>query len=447
MRLLVKGSVYAGLIGLGGLGVLGVGTARAADSPTAPSGVAVGTANASGIRTSYDFPGFLVVDQFYDVGGPVAQSNVNSSGAGTAFASFPYPGDTIVNAPALANVGTGQAFPFTYPLYVVTDGNLTPKASARDASGTIALNAESGPRSAVSGAKAAGPTAGVIVTSGSVQNASVVMAADGTMTSTADSITRGIDVGVLKIAEVHVHTVSLLHPGDSKPTTTSLTEVAGVSVLGQTVGLDPDGITLPGQGGGTSDSAGLNALNQALSASGVTVSLAGNDGGTGSAGVQILQKGKLPFNGSPVGVARTLIGNASSSIVGSSASLTPEAGATSGTTGSGTTGTSTPGTDSTPSAVAPATLPALPADTGSVLIPVTGTPTLTGGDGTTGGSSRNGQPPTVNIQPMASGTERTALETLNVHPQLEFFYLAFAIGSGVLVLTSVARRAKGGRSS
>jgi hypothetical protein len=242
--------------------------------------------------------------------------------------------------------------------------------------------------------------------------------------------------------------VSLLHPGDSKPTTTSLTDVTGVSVLGQTVGLDSDGITLPGQAGGTSDSAGLNALNQALAASGVTVSLAGNDGGTGSAGVQILQKGKLPFNGSPVGVARTLIGNASSSIVGSSASLTPESGATAGSTGNGTTGTSTPGTDSTPTAVAPATLPALPADTGSVLTPVAGPPTLTGGaTGTTGGSSPDGQPPTVNIQPMASGTERTALETLNVHPQLEFFYLAFAIGSGVLVLTSVARRAKGGRSS
>jgi hypothetical protein len=56
-------------------------------------------------------------------------------------------------------------------------------------------------------------------------------------------------------------------------------------------------------------------------------------------------------------------------------------------------------------------------------------------------------PPTVNLQPTASGTERTALETLNVHPQLEFFYLAFAVGSGVLVLSSVARRVKGGRSS
>lgn len=444
MRPLIKGSVYAGLIGLGGLGVLGVNPARAADTPAA-SGAAVGTANASGIRTSYDFPGFLVVDQFYDVGGPVAQANVNSSGAGTAFASFPYPGDTIVNAPALANVGTGQAFPFTYPLYVVTDGNLTPKASAQDASGTIVLKAESGPRSAVSGAKAAGPTAGVISTTGSLQNASVTMAADGTMTSTADSVTRGIDVGVLRIAEVHVHTVSLLHPGDREPTTNSLTEVTGVSVLGQTVGLDQHGITLPGNAG-PSDAAGLDALNKALASSGITVSLASSDGGSGSAGVQILQKGKLPFNGSPVGVARTLIGNASSSIVGSSASLTPEAGAAgTGVTGSGdaSTGATTPGTDTTTAAATPATpatLPDLPANTAPVITPVAGTPVLTAG------STSSTQPPTVDLRPTASGAERTALETLDVHPQLEFFYLAFAVGTGVFVLTSVARRAKGGRS-
>lgn len=434
MHPFLKGTVWAGLLGLGGLGVLGVTPARAADAPPSAGGAAVGTANASGIRTSYDFPGFLVVDQFYDVGGPVANANVNSSGAGTAFASFPYPGDTIVNAPALANVGTGQAFPFTYPLYVVSDGNLTPKASAQDASGTIVLNAESGPRSAVSAAKAAGPTAGVIVTAGSLQNASVTIGADGTMTSTADSVTRGIDVGVLKIAEVHVHTVSLLHPGDSKPTTTSLTDVIGVSVLGQTVGLDQDGITAPGNSGGTSDKDGLAALNKALAASGISVSLAGNDGGNGSAGVQILQKGKLPFNGSPVGVARTLIGNASSSIVGSSSSLTPDTAA--GTAAGGTVSGSPSNT--TPAAVAPITLPPLPADATSALVPVPGAPAL---------NPSAPAPPTVNLQPTASGTERTALETLNVHPQLEFFYLAFAVGSGVLVLSSVARRVKGGRSS
>jgi hypothetical protein len=441
MHPFLKGTLWAGLLGLGGLGVLGVTPARAADSPPPGGGAAVGTANASGIRTSYDFPGFLVVDQFYDVGGPVARADVNSSGAGTAFASFPYPGDTIVNAPALANVGTGQAFPFTYPLYVVSDGNLTPKASAQDASGTIALDAESGPRSAVSAAKAAGPTAGVIVTSGSLQNASVTIGADGTMTSTADSVTRGIDVGVLRIAEVHVHTVSLLHPGDSKPATSSLTDVIGVSVLGQTVGLDSDGITAPGDSRATSDKDGLTALNKALAASGLSVSLAGNDGGTGSAGVQILQRGKLPFNGSPVGVARTLIGNASSSIVGSSASLTPQVGSTGSGTAAGAAAPST-GTGSVTSG-ALASLPALPSDAVSPILPVAGAPTLPPGTS----SSTAPQPPTVNLRPMASGTERTALETLDVHPQLEFFYLAFAIGTGVLVLTSVARRVKGGRSS
>ena len=192
-------------------------------------------------RTSYDFPGYLVVDTLYDAGGPIAQSVVNSSDGGNSFASFPYPGDTIVNSPALANVGTGQAFPFTYPLYVVTDGNLTPKARAQDATGSLVLKAESAARTATSTAKLAGPTAGVIATSGSVQETSVIIGDDGVMTSIADSIIRGIDVGgVLKLGEVHVRTVSLIKPGEKKPTTTSTTDVTGVSVMGQAVGLSQE---------------------------------------------------------------------------------------------------------------------------------------------------------------------------------------------------------------
>jgi hypothetical protein len=236
----------------------------------------VGTASASGVRTTYDFPGYLVIDTLYDAGGPIAQSVVNSSGGGSSFASFPYPGDTVVNAPALANVGTGQAFPFTYPLYVVTDGNLTPKAHAQDATGSLVLNAESAARTASSQARLAGPTAGVISSSGSIQQTSVLIGDDGVMTSIADSVTRAIDVdGVLKIGEVHVRTVSVLKPGDKQPTTTSNTEVTGVSVLGQPVGLTHEGIAAPGGSQGSSYQPVIDALNQGLTNAGITVALAG----------------------------------------------------------------------------------------------------------------------------------------------------------------------------
>ncbi len=422
-RLLRSGTVAVGVVATVGLAALMVTPASADDTNT---GAAVGTASASGVRTSYDFPGYLVVDTLYDAGGPIAQSVVNSSGGESSFASFPYPGDTIVNAPALANVGTGQAFPFTYPLYVVTDGNLTPKASAQDATGSLVLDAESAARTATAKARLAGPTAGVLRTAGSLQETSVVIGDDGVMTSVADSILRGIDVeNVLKIAEVHVRTVSVLKPGDSKPTTTSTTDVTGVSVLGQPVGLTKDGIAAPGGSPGSPYSPVIDALNQALADGGISVALAGGNemaGGSSNAGVEILQKGKMPFAGSPEGVARTLIGNASSFIVGGSGSLLDLANANgAGATDAGAVTPAATGVD----AAVPDAATGLP-----VPVPAAAGMTPTG-------------VPTVNFVPQAGATTTTTALALDLDNQLKFFYLVIALGAGVAALTSLLWRASG----
>jgi hypothetical protein len=431
MRTLLKsGAVWGGVLLTLGFAATTVTPARADDS----SGAAVGTASASGVRTSYDFPGYLVIDTLYDAGGPIAQSVVNSSGGGTSFASFPYPGDTIVNAPALANVGTGQAFPFTYPLYVVSDGNLTPKASAQDATGSLNLDAESAARTATSQAKLAGPTSGVITTAGSLQNTSVNIDDNGVMTSIADSITRGIDVGVLKIGEVHVRTTTILKPGDKQPTTTSSTDVTGVTVLGQPVGLTQNGIAAPGGSQGSPYGPVIDSLNKALSDGGISVALAGGspvNGGTSNAGVEILQKGKMPFAGSPEGVAKTLIGNASTFIVGGSGSLLSLAQSNGTSTGT------------TAGAVAPATNPGASAGATDAAagFPVT-VPAATGA--TPGGV------PTVNFVPQAGSATQTTALSLNLGDQMKFFYLVIALGAGVAVLSSVLWRTagvrKGGRA-
>ncbi|WP_019876123.1 hypothetical protein [Sporichthya polymorpha] len=428
--------VATGLAGVAATLGAAVGMVTPAQADDTTSGAAVGTASASGIRTSYDFPGYLVVDTLYDAGGPISQAVVNSSGGSSSFASFPYPGDTVVNAPALANVGTGQAFPFTYPLYVVTDGNLTPKASAQDATGSLKLDAESDARTASSTAKLAGPVAGVISTAGSLQETSVVIGDDGVMTSIADSILRGIDVdGVLKIGEVHVRTTSVLKPGESKPTTTSVTDVTGVSVLGQPVGLSRDGIMAPGGSPGTAYAPILDQLNQALKDGGISVALAGGNevnGGASNAGVEILQRGKMPFAGSPEGVARTLIGNASSFILGGSSSLLDIAAANdAGTTPAGTT-------------------PAAPVDAATgVDVPV-----AAGALPTTGVDAAAGVPttgvPTVNFAPQAGASTVSASIALDLDDQMRFFYLVIALGAGIAVLCSLLWRAsialKGGRA-
>lgn len=417
---------------VGVAGLLVMPPALAADDA---SGAAVGTASASGVRTSYDFPGFLVIDTIYDAGGPIAQSVVNSSDGGSSFASFPYPGDTIVNSPALANVGTGQAFPFTYPLYVVTDGNLTPKASAKDATGSLVLNAESAARTAQSTAKLAGPTAGVVNTAGSLQETSVVIGADGTMTSTADSLIRGVDVaGVLKLAEVHVRTVSVLKPGERKPTTTSTTDVIGASVLGTAVGLTKDGIALLGEGGQSPHKAAEDALNQALTNAGIAVALADDramTGGSSSAGVEILQKGKLPFEGSPVGVARTLIGNAASSIVGKSNTLAALAAPVA----------SAPAVETPPpvqESVPPAATDPPPAFPEPIPLPEL----TTAAPDTVPAATR--VLPTVRFVPQSAPVASVALD---LEDELGFLYLAMAAGAAVASISALLWRAKGGRSA
>lgn len=417
-----------------GVAALMITPARADDGT---SGVAIGTATASGVRTSYDLPGFLVLDTYADAGGPIAQSVVNSTSNGTAFASFPYPGDTVVNAPALVNVATGQPFPVTYPLYVLADG-LTPKASAKDATGSLALDAESGVRNAKSNARLSGPTVGVVSTTGSIQDTSVVIGDDGVMTSIADSLIRGVDVeGVLKIGEIHVRTTSILKPGDQKPTTTSTTDVTGATVLGQPVGLTEDGIAAPGGSAGSPYAPVLQALNKALAEHGISVALAGGhdvEGGKSSAGVEILQRGALPLSGSPVGVARTLIGNSSAFIVGGSGSLLSLA-QTNGVAGGASSG------------VAPN--PALPSTNVSAVDAVaTGLPgTLPGPtgvvpSGVTGVSGLNGVPP-------AGEAVLNASLAMDLNHQFRFFYLAIALGAGVAVLMSVLWRggavSKGGR--
>jgi hypothetical protein len=335
---------------------------------------------------------------------------------------------------------------------VVTDGSLTQKADAQDATGTIALNAASHDRSAQSQARAAGPSAGVIHTAGSMQSSAVDIAADGTMTSAADSLTRGIDVGVLKIAEVHVRSVSVLRPGQPRPITTSSTDITGVSVLGQAVGIGPDGIVLPAVGKGPADKPLLDGLNDALRKAGLAVSLAGAQdaaGGASAAGVQIVQRGALPFRGSPVGVARTVIGAAASSITGDSSTLSafavPSAAGPAGPGAvPGPPGTGAPSGAGGPSAVLAPTAfgAAFGGGTGAAIGGGTGgafgaVPMPVGPAGTT--SSRR----TVSLA--AAPAVGTVASLTGLRTRIGLLYLVTSVGAGLALLFSLLWRVKGVR--
>src|SRR6476619_3667774 len=57
-------------------------------------------AAADGVRVGVLAPGASLFDQIADVGAPVTQLELTGLGTSQAFASMPYPGDTVVSGPA-----------------------------------------------------------------------------------------------------------------------------------------------------------------------------------------------------------------------------------------------------------------------------------------------------------------------------------------------------------
>ena len=102
----------------------GLATSATAGADTATRSL-VGVASASGMRATYTVPDYVVVSEFFDGGGPVAQANVDTTGKATGFGSLPYPGENAVTAPGLLTFATGVPVP-GYPFYARADYPVTP---------------------------------------------------------------------------------------------------------------------------------------------------------------------------------------------------------------------------------------------------------------------------------------------------------------------------------
>ena len=145
-------------------------------------------ASASGMRATYTVPDYVVVAEFFDGGGPVAQANVDTTGKATGFGSLPYPGENAVTAPGLLTFATGVPVP-GYPFYVRADHPVTPSAEVKDPSGTYALKATADQ------GKASGSAVylfgGESPVSRSSADSTGVLGSDGKLTMTAVGVTRG----------------------------------------------------------------------------------------------------------------------------------------------------------------------------------------------------------------------------------------------------------------
>jgi hypothetical protein len=278
------------LAGLAGAAVLigslaggflpGFGSAARGDD--LPAGL-IGTASAQGFRMTYGVPQFVIVEEFIDGGGPIAQSVVDTSGRSIAFASLPYPGANGIAAPGVASLVTGQSVPLSYPFYAASDYPSTPSSEVKDPSGSYEMKANSEATKAEGAADMRfGP--GDQPASRSVAHSNVVIDADGKMTVTAESISNGISVGggTLRIATVQSESVSTYFAGQGKPTTTKKLLIEGAKVGETSVTIGPDGVHAGGSGIPVPIGQGSEQLNQALAQSGISVRTAsstGKDGG------------------------------------------------------------------------------------------------------------------------------------------------------------------------
>lgn len=232
----------------------------------------VGTATAQGFRMTYGVPNVVIVNEFFDGGGPVAQSFLDNAGQSVAFASLPYPGENAIAFPGVFALVTGQSLPAGYPFYAQAVHPQAPTAEVKDPSGSYRLQAAAEEKKATGDASLAfGGDQSVSKTS-SVTEA--VLDPEGKVTVSAESVANGLSVGngALRIASVLSRSVSIYTPGDSEPKTKTELLIEGAKVGETPVTIGPDGVRAGGGGAAPVPlGQGSDQLNKALAQSGLSV--------------------------------------------------------------------------------------------------------------------------------------------------------------------------------
>lgn len=309
---------------LGGIAVVGAGV-MPGGAESAGTQAATGGAQASGMYIRYGIPGFLVVENFLDGGGPVAQSLADTSSGSGSFASLPYPGETAIAGPGTLS-GLGVPRLPDWPFYVSASNPTRPTQNLADPSGSYRLDAAAEDGKAKASARGGEP-AQFSSQAKSQSNAvtEVLTTADG-VTATATSTVDGFTMGPLSILSVASKSVTTYHEGDAKPATVTELRVDGGKVGNLGFHYGPEGLTVNNQAVAVPAADGLKALNQALAPAGLALQVenpAPLEGGARAAALEVTSVAPIP--GAGTGTLRIAMGGASSYVsVGAASGLTPE---------------------------------------------------------------------------------------------------------------------------
>jgi hypothetical protein len=422
----------------------------------------VGVASASGMRATYTVPDYVVVSEFFDGGGPVAQANVDTTGKATGFGSLPYPGENAVTAPGLLTFATGVPVP-GYPFYARADYPVTPTSEVKDPGGTYTLKAAADQGKASGSASFLFGGADSPVTRSSADS-NGILDGSGKLIMTAVGVTQGLSFanGTLKISSVTSKSVTTYEPGAAKPVTKTELLIEGAKVGDQPVTIDRDGVHPSGQTVPVPVGTGSDSVNQALGQAGITVkAIAGNDVEGGQAGdvLEIRSKHTIPVEGNPKGTFIYRIGGASTFILfGSAVPALPAVGAPAdnlpsdtgavppgGSTGVSGGGGSTSGSAGTGTASSGRGL-------SSSSGPVSGSGAGLGSSGLSGAGSGDatglaggaaGGSGSLSAAPVTSGPTQQAILARDVRGTTKFFYAVIGVAGAMLLASSALWRLKG----
>jgi hypothetical protein len=409
----------------------------------------VGVASASGMRATYTVPDYVVVAEFFDGGGPVAQANVDTTGKATGFGSLPYPGENAVTAPGLLTFATGVPVP-GYPFYARADHPVTPSSEVKDPSGSYTLRAVADQGKASGSASFLFGGAESPVTRSSADSTGV-LDGSGKLTMTAVGVTQGLSFanGTLKISSVTSKSVTTFDPGSAKPVTKTELLVEGAKVGDQPVTIDRDGVHPSGQTVPVPVGTGSDSINQALSQAGITVkTIAGNDVEGGQAGdmLQVTSKHTIPIEGNPKGTF-ILFGAAAPGLptVGAPVDNLPSdsgpvPGGSTGPSGSGGSTGGPLGTSGGGGAGSYGSGSGSGSGLGSGALSGSG---AGAGDtsGLAGGSS--GGSGSLSAAPATGGTAQQAILARDVRGTTKFFYAVIGVAGAMLLASSALWRLKG----
>ena len=279
-----------------GLPLMAFATVAPADSSTSFSGVA----SADGIRFTTSAPGFLVVEDYVDGGGPTAQAAVSDIEGNRGFASVPYPGELAIAGPGLFAVATGQQFPGQYPFYVASAHPTTP-TNGFEAPG-LSMKAASDATSASAAARFGPNDEGD--GGGARSTANVARGAEG-ITSEATGVANAVKVGPVEILGF-TSTAKVRRAASGEPERSSSMQFSAMKVAETVVGVRGGQFVVAGT---TVPLEGFAPVQKALADAGVSVEMVQateTDDGVVSPGIQITRQQPAEAAGTTMIVRWTL---------------------------------------------------------------------------------------------------------------------------------------------